>query len=277
VKSKPRTQAQVGVSADGEKWFLVGASPDLRLQIEATPALFPRHETRGSPIAGVVLLSAELDHVLGLLSLRERHPLRVYSTSSVRQLTEDNAFFRMLKRDLGQCEWTDLEPGYKIGLQDSVGQESGLTIFPVTVGQRFPFYAGAERRIALNPAEAVMGLLLEGPSQRRMFYAPGLPQVTPELLEIFRSCDLLLLDGTFWSDDELARTTGQGAAAHEMGHLPVGGSSGLIAQLSGLRGPRKVLTHINNTSPILDGDGAEHREVAAAGWEIAEDGWEWEL
>jgi pyrroloquinoline quinone biosynthesis protein B len=179
LKSKPRTQAQLGVTADGESWFLIGASPDLRLQIESTPALFPRSGTRGSPIAGVVLLSAELDHLLGLLSLRERHPLRVYSTNSVRQLVEDNAFLRMLHRELGQCEWTDLEAGYKTGLQDSVGQESGLTIFPVTVGQRFPFYAGAERRIALNPAEAVMGLLVERPGGRRMFYAPGLPQVTP--------------------------------------------------------------------------------------------------
>lgn len=274
LKSKPRTQAQLGVSSDGEKWFLVGASPDLRLQIEATPALFPRNETRGSPVAGVVLLSAELDHVLGLLSLRERHPLRVYSTNSVRHLVEDNVFFRMLHREPGQCEWTNLQPGHKIPLEDPGGRESGLTILPVGVGERFPFYAGAERSIALNPAEAVMGLLVESSSGRRMFYAPGLPQLTSELLDLFGICDVLLLDGTFWSDDELARATGQGAAAHEMGHLSVGGPGGLIAQLAAIRGPRKVLTHINNTNPILDGDSAEHGDAVAAGWEIAEDGWE---
>jgi pyrroloquinoline quinone biosynthesis protein B len=265
------------VSADGEKWFLVGASPDLRMQIEATPALFPKHGTRESPVAGVVLLSAELDHVLGLLSLRERHPLRVYSTNAVWQLVQDNAFFRMLKRQKGQCEWTELEPGHNTELQSPSGEKGGLAVLPISVGQQFPFYAGAERRIVLNPAEAVIGLLIESPGGRRIFYAPGLPRLSAEFLDLFGTCDLLLLDGTFWSDDELLRATGQGAAAHEMGHLPVGGSGGLIAQLAQVRGPRKVLMHINNTNPILDGDSAEYREVMAAGWEVAEDGWECEL
>jgi pyrroloquinoline quinone biosynthesis protein B len=275
LRSKSRTQAQLAISPFGQEWFLVGASPDLRLQIEATPALFPRTGMRGSPIAGVVLLSAELDHVLGLLSLRERHSFLIYSTESVRRLVSgENSFFRMLERDAGQTRWMDLHPGARTPLRSPSGEESGLICEPLSVGKRFPSYATAENRANLILAEAVLGLLLEDSAGHRVFYAPGLLDLSAELIKLFSTCHLLLLDGTFWTDDELPRATGSGQTAREMGHLPVGGPDGLIARLAGLRGPRKVLMHINNTNPILDEESAEYRQTVAAGWEVAEDGWE---
>jgi pyrroloquinoline quinone biosynthesis protein B len=279
--AKPRTQAQVAVSATGSEWFLLGASPDLRLQIEAAPSLWPSPKPanhRASPIAGVVLLSAELDHTVGLLSLRELHPLRIYATPAVRKLVcDENSFFRMLEREPGQSLWTTLLPGQRIELCSANGEGSGIGCMTVSVSQKFPFFACAGERSDLIPSEAVLGLLLEDSHGRKMFYAPGLGEVTPALMELFSSCDVLLLDGTFWSDHELAGAAGKEQTAREMGHLPLSGSDGLLHCFIALHRPRKILIHINNTNPILDEGSDEHRQVKAAGWEIADDGWSLEI
>jgi len=282
LNSKPRSQAQLAVSANGEEWFLVGASPDLRMQLEAAPPLLPppqqSADNRLSPIAGVVLLSAELDHTVGLLTLRERHPLRLYATPSVRKLVADeNSFFRMLEREPGQSQWDDLRPGNRIELRNVSGREIGIGCTPVSVGEKFPFFAfagdGESKRADLPPGEAVLGLLLDDAIGRKVFYAPGLGEVTPSLMNMFRACHVLLLDGSFWSNDELVSAAGKGQTAREMGHLPLSGYDGLLQSLALLNGPRKILIHINNTNPILDEASDEYRQVRSAGWEIAEDGW----
>jgi pyrroloquinoline quinone biosynthesis protein B len=282
LRSKSRTQAQLAISADGRQWFLLGASPDLRMQMEATPPLLPSHQSvsnnRSSPIAGVVLLSAELDHTVGLLTLRERHPLRIYATPSVRKLVADeNSFFRMLERELGQSQWNDLRLRERIALQNASGEDSGIGCTAVSVGRKFPFFARADKRGDLTSDEAVLGLLLDDAAGRKMFYAPGLGEVKDNLLEIFRRCDVLLLDGSFWSDNELISAAGNGQTSREMGHLPLSGPDGMLQALAQVNGPRKILIHINNTNPILDETSDERRQVTTAGWEVAEDGWAIEI
>jgi pyrroloquinoline quinone biosynthesis protein B len=280
-RAKPRTQVQIAISADSEHWFLLGASPDLRAQIESTPELHPRAAdgaTRHSPICGAVLLNADIDHVLGLLLLRELQPLNSYATLSVRRiLTEDNSTFRMLQRVEHQLTWNDITPSKMFSLQTPAGENSGLGCTTRSLGAHFPAYVSSQRTATLDSNEASLGLIVEAPSGKRLAFMPAVPQITQELLFELDRSDLLLFDGTFWSDDELIRIQGRGQTAQQMGHVPVSDPTGSLAQLAHLKCPRKIYIHINNTNPMLDEASAEHRQVRDAGWEIAEDGWRFEL
>ena len=278
---KPRTQAQLALSADSEHWFLLGASPDLRAQIEATPELHPQaaeNSTRHSPIAGAVLLNADIDHVLGLLLLRELQPLRVHATKSVRRvLTEDNSMFAMLRRVSNQVSWIEFTPETFFSLLAPTGTNSGLRCRALPLGTHFPAYVSTPRRAQLCPAESSLGLIVESSSGKRLAYMPAVPHIDDVLLKDVESADVLLFDGTFWSNDELIRIQGSAQTAHEMGHVPVSSPDGSLARLAHLRRPRKIYVHINNTNPMLNEDSPEHRQVRDAGWEIAEDGWQFEL
>jgi len=282
---KARTQTQIAVSADSESWFLLGASPDLRAQIEATPELQPvahraRRVVRQSPIAGVVLANADIDHVLGLLLLRELQPLRVYCTSSVRRiLAEDNSMFAMLERRSGQLSWTEFAPGKEFALLHPDGRASGLRCRALSLGMHYPAYVSPLRQSGLTFGEASLGLIVESPAGKRLAFLPAVPRIDDALLKELDSADVLLFDGTFWSDDELIRIHGAGdlPTAEQMGHVPVSSESGSLRRLAQVRHPRKIYIHINNTNPVLNEAGAEHRQVREAGWEIAEDGWQFEL
>lgn len=276
---KARSQAQVaistGVQGSDQSWFLLGASPDLRGQIEATPELHPRAGVRQSPIAGAVLANADVDHVFGLLLLRELQPLRVHATSSIhRILAEDNSMFGMLRRVPGQLSWDEFIPGTSFSLRDAAGKESGLRCRAISLGVHFPAYVSAQRRSELAGGEASLGLMIESPSGKRLAYMPAVPQIDDALLNEFEAADVLLFDGTFWSDDELIRVQGSGQTARQMGHVPVSSAEGSLRKLAGLAGPRKIYMHINNTNPMLNEAGPEYRQVRASGWEIAEDGCE---
>jgi len=275
-KGKNRTQTQVAVSDDDHAWFLLNASPDLRLQIEATPVLYPRSAGRDSPIAGVLLTSADIDQIAGLLSLRELQPFRIYCTPSIRRiLQEDNSMFAMLNRVPGQVSWTDISCDGSFCLQGERGVGINCRVF--SLGSRFPAYVSPDRSLALKQGEALLGVVAESTSGKRLAYMPAVPDVDDSLLEQLEETDLLLFDGTFWSDDELIRVQGSGSTAREMGHIPVSGVEGSLRKLAGLRRPRKVFVHINNTNPMLDETGPEYTQVRAAGWEIAEDGWSVDL
>jgi pyrroloquinoline quinone biosynthesis protein B len=276
---KARSQAQVAISAgvqgNEQSWFLLGASPDLRGQIEATPELHPHDGIRQSPIAGAVLANADVDHVLGLLMLRELQPLRVHATSSIhRILAEDNSMFGMLRRVPGQLSWDEFIPGTSFSLRDAAGKESGLRCRAISLGTHFPAYVSSQRRSELAGGEASLGLMIESPSGKRLAYMPAVPQIDDALLKEFEPADVLLFDGTFWSDDELIRVQGSGQTARQMGHVPVSSADGSLSKLAGLAGPRKIYMHINNTNPMLNEAGPEYRQVRASGWEIAEDGCE---
>jgi pyrroloquinoline quinone biosynthesis protein B len=273
---KARSQTQVAVSQDSRAWFLLGASPDLRSQIETTPELHPGEGVRQSPIAGVVLANADLDHVLGLLLLRELQPLRVHATASVRRiLREDNSMFGMLLRVPKQIVWKDFEAGAPFDLCDAEGKLSGLSCQAWSLSEHYPAYVSAERRAHLVTGEASLGFVLgSNGSGSRLGYFPAVPEVDGQLLAQLESCEILLFDGTFWSDDELIRVQGSGQTARQMGHVPV---EQTLSKLAGLRRPRKIFLHINNTNPMLDEASEPSRRVRDAGWEIAEDGWQFKM
>jgi len=280
---KTRTQAQVAISADGRSWFLLGASPDLRAQIEATPELHPRCESnedgiRQSPIAGAVLANADVDHVLGLLLLRELQPLRVCAALSIyRVLTEDNSMFAMLQRVPSQVTWADLVPGTTFPLLNPAGEDSGLRCRALSLGTHYPAYVSTRRQSDLSRREASLGLFVESPSGKRLAYMPAVPQIDDVLLKELDASDVLLFDGTFWSDDELIHIQGSGQTAQEMGHVPVSSAEGSLSKLARVRRPRKIYVHINNTNPMLNEAVPEYRQVRESGWEIAEDGWQFDL
>jgi pyrroloquinoline quinone biosynthesis protein B len=280
--SKARSQAEVAISADSNSWFLLGASPDLRAQIEAAPELHPSTEAddeiRQSPIAGVVLANADIDHVLGLLLLRELQPLRVHATQSIRRiLTKDNSMFAMLQRVPGQVSWTNFSPGAAFSLLNPAGQDSGLRCRALPLSPHYPAYVSPSRRSQLGRGEASLGLIVESKSGKRLAYMPAVPEVNDALLNQFDHVDLLLFDGTFWSDDELIRMQCSRQRARQMGHVPVSSDEGSLRKLAQLRRPRKIYVHVNNTNPMLNEAGEEYRRVRDAGWEIAEDGWQFDL
>jgi pyrroloquinoline quinone biosynthesis protein B len=277
-RGKSRTQTQVAVSDDGRTWFLLNASPDLRMQIEKTPALQPSQAIRHSPIAGVLITSADIDQIAGLLSLRELQPFRIYSSPSLRHiLRDDNSVFGMLNRVPDQVCWMDVRMEGSFPLLTMDGTESGIVCEVFSLEKNYPAYVSQERAAKLNPEEASLGVMLTASSGRRLAYMPAVPAITEPLLRLLETADLVLFDGTFWSDDELIRVQGSGATAREMGHVPVSGNDGSLRALAGLQRPRKVFIHVNNTNPMLDESGAEYRQVQAAGWEIAEDGWQLSL
>jgi len=267
----PRTQLQASFSGDGEGWFLINASPDLRFQIEANPELQPsaRFGKRNTPILGIILTTADLDQTLGLLLLREFQPLVVYATPLVRSVLEANSFFRMLRRVPNQLTWIDIAPGVPFSPGGSV------TCTPLPLPGSLPFYARDPDAPEIGGAAhngASLGLLLEFDG-RRIAYTPALPEVTEELLAVYDTCDTILVDGTFWSDAELSRTHSGTPSARSIGHIPMSGEDGTIALLADLSKPKKIFVHLNNTNPALDPRSAEYKQIIEAGWEIGHDGW----
>jgi len=270
---KARTQAQLALTADGSAWFLAGACPDLAFQIESSPDLHPR-ALRDSPIAGVVLGSADLDHVVGLLMLRELQPLRVYAAPSIlRILREENSMFGMLNRVEPQLVWTSMNPDRPFPLLSAEGKSSGLRCEIHYLSGRYPKYVKtAAADLARDEATAV--LFFESASGKRVAYVPAIDSLSDVLLKKIRHTDLLLFDGTFWSDDELRRVQGDGETAHQMGHMPVQETMRLLQNIE-VR--CKMFIHLNNTNPMLNEESPEYKAVRKAGWEVAEDNWQLEL
>ena len=290
MQAVARTQAQVAISSDGRHWYLLNASPDLRTQIEASPALHPPNgsfpvgrgpgrngdASRYSPLEGVVLTGADLDQVLGLLLLRELQPLRIYATGSVRSLLrQDNTMFSALSQVPEQTRWTDIAPDGVFELASMCDVSSGIRCRAIALERQYPAYVPDARRQTLDPDEAVLGLMIDGPEGGRLLYMPSAAEVDDRCLELMQSADVLMFDGTFWADDELAHINGR--TAREMGHLPVGGPRGSLERLAAVTRPQKIYIHINNTNPMLDEDSREYHQVRAAGWKVAEDGWQLEL
>ena len=265
--SPPRLQLQAAFSADVQGWTLINASPDLRFQIEANPELqpSPSRGRRNTPIQNIILTSADLDQVLGLLLLREFQPLHVYATPLVRQLLDDNSFFRMLQRVPDQLTWTPIIPGIPFH------PAPGIRCTAKSLIASLPFYAKDLDITA--PRHISLGLVIESEG-RRVAYTPSLPEITGELLEIYDSCDVVLIDGTFWSDAELSNTHAGTPLARSIGHIPMSGEDGTIARLAQVTSPKKIFVHINNTNPVLDPRSAEYKQVIDAGWQIGQDGWQ---
>jgi pyrroloquinoline quinone biosynthesis protein B len=272
VRAIPRTQESVAVSADGASWFLLNASPEIRRQIEDFPALHPR-EPRHSPLSAIVLTNGDLDHTLGLLSLRESHPLVLYATEGVRRgFTAGNVLYRTLQRFPGQVTWRRLEPGRRAELAGADGRPSGLLAEAVAAPGKPPIHLEG---LAPADAEDNVGLVIrEAGTGRRLAYFPAVGGITAAVRAALEGADCVFFDGTFWSSDELPGLGLGRKRAEEMAHLPVGGDGGSLAGLAGLRAGRRIYVHVNNSNPMLRGDSAERRAAEAAGWEVAYDGME---
>ena len=275
LQAVARTQTQLAFSPDGQVWFLLGASPDLRSQILATPQLAPpAGEPTGSPIAGVFLTSADVDSVMGLLHLREFHSFFLFATPSVqRVLKAENRIFDVLQRADPPVQWQTLSPGARLACR--FGEDPSATpsfiCTPVSLGGDYPDFISGELRRTLPAQEAVLALRFEQ-GGKAFCFAPGVPESSGEGIKAAASSSVAFLDGTFWSDDELIQTGRGHKTAREMGHLPLSGRDGLLAQLPKDSECRKILIHINNTNPILDENSDEHRVTRDAGFEIAYDG-----
>jgi pyrroloquinoline quinone biosynthesis protein B len=279
LKARPRTQAQVAVSSDPSHWFLLNASPDLRQQILATPELSATSPSLGSPISRILLTSADVDCVMGLLHLREFQPLQIYSTQAVRRiLTEENSLFRVLSRSIPPVKWEPLPLDRLIPLlpPTALGAKDGLFCKAVPLLGGFPDYVSDSLRGSMPPEEAVIGVQLVH-KEKRFFYGPSVAGQGEEWQRTVDESDLALLDGTFWKDDELISAKRSRKTAREMGHLPLWGERGMLKRPFRLGKTRRVLIHINNTNPILNEESPEHRAVRDAGWEIAYDGMEFHL
>ena len=275
LHARPRTQMQIAFSPDDRVWFLIGASPDLRAQLLSVPELAPSPDMPGQiPVGGVFLPSADVDAVMGLLHLREFQSFFVFATAGVqRALRSENRIFKVLERGDLPVQWQTLSSKGRLGchLSESPGESPSFVCNTIPLGGDYPDYVSDEFRRAAPAEDATVGFLFEQEG-KKAFIAPSLAGHTAEWQKLAASADVVLIDGTFWSNDELLRTGRTSKTAREIGHIPLSGNDGLLAQFPSDARGRKILLHINNTNPILDEDSPEHRAVLEAGFEIAYDG-----
>lgn len=263
-----RTQDSLAITASDDamnaRFVLVNASPDVLTQIQKTPALWPR-APRHSPIGAIVLTNGDMDHVLGLFSLRESYPLALYATASVRRGLEESAFIRTLRRFEGQLVIRELVLGERVDLADAKGESLGLSVVPSAMSGKLPVHFVGHAKGAPEDNVA-LAFHHEG---RSLMYAAAGASADVDLA----NHDVVLFDGTFYREDELVRLGLSKSYARDMAHVPIDGETGSLARLSSLPA-RRIYTHINNTNPILAPDSEERRTVERAGWEIAYDGME---
>ncbi|GIX29261.1 MAG: coenzyme PQQ synthesis protein B [Burkholderiales bacterium] len=269
---KPRTQSSIAVAGDGGRWVLFNASPDVLAQIAAFPGLWPREGLRDTGIAAIVLIDAQIDHTTGLFLLREGAPLEVHCTERVREdLTRGNPVFRVLEHYCG-VRW------HRVPIDGSPFEVAGASALRFTAvplkSNAPPFSPQRDRPL---PGDNIGVRVEDRESGKRLFYAPGLGEMEPHLEPLFASADCLLVDGTFWTDDEMVRLGISAKRARDIGHLPQSGPGGMMEVLDRYPRARKILIHINNTNPILDEASPERAELAAHGIEVAWDGMEIEL
>jgi pyrroloquinoline quinone biosynthesis protein B len=264
ARVRPRTQASLAVSADGENWLLINASPDLPQQVRQSKALHPRNGTRGSPIKAVLLTGAEIDQVAGLLSLREREPFMVCATAATLAALADNVMFGVLALDV--VTRMAVVPGAPLMLP------GGLQAQLFTVPGKLPLYLEGEHPEIASETAANVGVEIYA-GNARMIYIPGAAAVTAAMTKRIKGADVVFFDGTLFRDDEMI-TSGTGAkTGRRMGHMPIDGEDGSLAAFEGVAG-RRIYVHINNTNPILVAGSPERLHVERKGWEVAEDGME---
>lgn len=273
IEAQPRTQSSIAVSADGERWILFNASPDIRAQLEANPPLQPRKGRRDTGVHGIVLADSQIDHTTGLLFLREGCPLSVYCTDMVAQdLSTGFPIFVMLQSWDGGVNHTTV-PIDGSAFQVSDIEEIAITAVPLQ-GKAPPY---SPHRHDPHVGDNVGYLIEDTRSQASLFYAPGLGQMSSVLLDMMGGADCVMVDGTFWSEDEMQRAGVGIKLASDMGHLPQSGDEGMLNWLSKVQGPRKILIHINNTNPILIENSPERKLVEESGVEVAYDGMAFDL
>jgi pyrroloquinoline quinone biosynthesis protein B len=268
VRATPRTQSSIAVSSNGIDWVLINASPDIVTQIRATPAMQPARHRRDSGIAAVMLMDAQIDHVTGLLMLREGKTLPLYCTAPVwRELNGALPLVPVLSHYCG-VRWHELPVEGSLQIPGI----AGIRFTPLALSSKAPPYS--DHREQPHTGDNI-GLLIEDVATgKSAFYAPGLGAIDPQVEAALRQADCVLVDGTFWHADEMIELGLSSKTAADMGHLPQSGEGGMIAVLDGVNARRKVLIHINNTNPILDEDAEQRAVLARHGIDVAFDGME---
>ncbi len=261
-------QMTLAVSADGEHWFLINASPDLRQQIIETPELHPRNGAlRHSPIAGVILTGSEVDAVAGLLSLREGTAFSLYAHPDVLAVLRANSIFDVLSPGLVPRMPIALGKPFEPALPDATLSGLVVTAFPV------PGKVALYREGADASEGDTIGLELQC-GETRALVVPACARLSPELADRLRGADLVFFDGTLWTDDEMIRAGLSEKTGQRMGHMSISGPDGAMAALEGLGIRQKVFVHLNNSNPVLRAGTPEHARVEDAGWRVAAPGME---
>lgn len=275
IASRPRTQSSIAISGNGSDWLLINASPDILAQIRATPALHPRRAARDTAIAAVLLMDAQVDHVTGLMMLREGPAIPLYCSEPVWQdLQTGYPLTRVLEHYCG-VEWHPLPIEHGDPRPFHIPKIDGLRLTAVPLASKAPPYSPHRDRPVAGDN---IGLLVQDEaSGKTLFYAPGLGRIDPLVEAAMREADCLMVDGTFWSEDEMQRHGFSDKPAAAMGHLPQSGPGGMMEVLGRMPAERKILIHINNTNPILDEHSVQHATLRARGIEVAHDNLELEL
>ncbi len=268
-----RNQSSIAVSADGERWILFNASPDIRVQIESFPPLQPRRAIRDTSIAAIVLVDAQIDHTSGLLMLREHiAPWDVYCTTAVKEdLSTGFPIFSILEHFRGVA-WHEIKTDES---SFEIPAAAGLSFTAVPLKSEAPPYS--PHRHNTVPGDNIGIRVSDTRNRTNLFYAPGLGEITDTTLRYMSEADCLLIDGTVWTDDEMLHRGLNGKRGQDMGHLDQSGDAGIINMLNNLDKPRKILIHVNNTNPILNEASAERRKLDTLNIEVAYDGMDIEL
>ena len=273
IKAKARTQSSLALSDDGGNWVLFNTSPDILQQLAAFPALQPARTLRDTAICAIVLMDSQIDHTTGLLMLREGCPHQVYCSDMVHEdLSTGFPLFRMLQHWNGGLQH---HPIPLDGNDFTIAGVDALRFTAIPVNGKAPPYS--PHRHDPHIGDNIGIAVTDSRSGKRVFYAPGLGQLSPQTLAVMQDADCLLVDGTFWQEDEMARVGMGDRKAADMGHLPQSGPGGMIEVLRSLTKPRKILIHINNTNPILDEESPERALLAREGIEVAYDGMDIDL
>lgn len=268
INAKPRTQSSIAVTQNDKDWILFNVSPDIRTQLCNSPVMQPSRDIRDTGVAAIVLVDSQIDHTAGLLTLREDKPLQIYCTDMVHQdLTEGFPAFKILDH---YCSVNvNRIPIGDDAVFNIVGFD-GIEIKAIDLNSKAPPYS--PHRNDPHPGDNVGISLTDHHTGKSLFYAPGLGEVDKKVLDAMQQADCLLVDGTFWTNNEMQNVGVSSKLARDIGHIPQSGVGGMIEILRPLKRPRKILIHINNTNPILDEDSQERAHLHEEGIEVAFDG-----
>ncbi|MEX1032133.1 MAG: pyrroloquinoline quinone biosynthesis protein PqqB [Cellvibrionaceae bacterium] len=273
IKAKARTQSSIAVSANGEDWVLFNTSPDILAQLAAFPALQPSRAVRDTGIKAIVFIDSQIDHTTGLLMLREGCPHQVYCTDPVYQdLTTGFPIFSLLEHWNGGIE---RHPIPLDGESFNIAGIEHLSFTAIPVDGKAPPYS--PHRHQAHRGDNIGIAISDARNGKQLFYAPGLGHISEATRKAMTEADCVMVDGTFWQEDEMAVVGMGNRKAADMGHLPQSGPDGMLAVLQQLPKARKILIHINNTNPILNEESEQRSIVEQQGVEVACDGMEFEL
>lgn len=265
---KARSQSSLAVSADGERWVLLNASPDLRQQIVNSPALHPRGASRQSPISAVFVTNGDIDHLAGLLTLREQQGFTLFGCHATLVQVASSSVFGVLNKTLVKTRAVDLESTIDTGI--------GLKITPFAVPGKIPLYLEGDVVDVGAEGESTVGLEISD-GAKSFFYVPGCSDVNDRVFKRLQGAELLFFDGTTYTDDEMVALGLSPKTAHRMGHVAMSGENGSLARFASSGIARKIYVHINNTNPVLIEDSNERKSVEKAGWDVGYDGMEVKL